>query len=88
MSNFNSVFTPAEQKELNLQKVELKIENEKYLRKHPEVDIVLSKLIQTLLEKKPPHGEVNSLVESFFIDNDLAQMVADYNKESEAGAAK
>mmetsp|Transcript_23615 Transcript_23615/g.42575 ORF Transcript_23615/g.42575 Transcript_23615/m.42575 type:complete len:89 (+) Transcript_23615:89-355(+) len=76
-----SVFTEGEQKELNQQKVELKIENEKYLRKHPEVKIILSKLMDRILEEKPSHENILPTVEAFFLNNDLPTMVTQHKKE-------
>eukprot|EP01006_Ploeotia_vitrea_P060565 TRINITY_DN76129_c0_g1_i1.p1 TRINITY_DN76129_c0_g1~~TRINITY_DN76129_c0_g1_i1.p1 ORF type:complete len:413 (+),score=61.03 TRINITY_DN76129_c0_g1_i1:51-1289(+) len=79
-----ALFTPEEQSELNKLKVELKIENERYLRAHPEVSVVLSTLVETILQEKPERQNILPFIEDFFISEDLQAIVDQREKTMEA----
>ncbi|CAM9715430.1 unnamed protein product [Heterosigma akashiwo] len=56
--------TEQQQQSLNEAKVQLRIENEEYLRKHPELKQLISHFMSKVLEERPEN--VNEFAKNFF----------------------
>lgn len=64
-----SLFSPEEKKALHVRIINAKISDELYLRKHPEVSLVLGEAIRQCLARRPEHP-VN-FTEDFLASQDL-----------------
>jgi hypothetical protein len=66
------VLTPAEAKELRQSTIGAQIDNEKYLRAHPEVNVVLAEVTRQLLLRRP--DEPVAYAEDFLAATDLHKL--------------
>ena len=67
-----AVFTPEERKRLHQRSIDVRIENEKYLRSHPELNAVLGESVRLLLIHRP--DQPVAFLEDFLATNDLKQL--------------
>eukprot|EP01002_Notosolenus_urceolatus_P015471 NODE_8055_length_535_cov_8.586420_g7005_i0.p2 GENE.NODE_8055_length_535_cov_8.586420_g7005_i0~~NODE_8055_length_535_cov_8.586420_g7005_i0.p2 ORF type:complete len:102 (+),score=23.36 NODE_8055_length_535_cov_8.586420_g7005_i0:186-491(+) len=63
------------QKQLRSMEVKDKMENELYLRKHPEIKTLLSVLVERVIQERPEN--VLDFTAQFFSTSDLAKLVTD-----------
>ena len=56
-SEYN-ILSKQQQEKLHQQKVQMRLNNEKYLRSHPELKALVSLFMRTLLEDKPEKPEI------------------------------
>lgn len=63
------IFTPEERKRLHQRCIDVRIENEKYLRNHPELGIVLGEAVRLLLVHRP--DEPVAFLEDYLATRDL-----------------
>ncbi|PRP75915.1 hypothetical protein PROFUN_15368 [Planoprotostelium fungivorum] len=68
-----SPLTPEQQVNLNKQKIDIRIENEQYLREHPEVGLLLQKFYEGILIDKPQNTV--EYITKWFTRPDLRQKV-------------
>ena len=68
-----AVLSAEQQKELEQKKVEMRLENERYLRSHPELKKLVSAYMRALLEAKPDSPE--EFAGTFFCDPGLRKMI-------------
>ncbi|XP_028849423.1 RIIa domain-containing protein 1 isoform X2 [Denticeps clupeoides] len=65
-----SVLSREQQEELRHFKVQTRIANEKYLREHPEVDVLLSDFLRDVFLKRP--SDILEFAAGHFTDPNLA----------------
>ncbi|XP_013390259.1 RIIa domain-containing protein 1 [Lingula anatina] len=65
--------SPEQQEKLNRFKIQTRLENEKYLRNHPEVECLLTGFLGDILRKRP--NNVREFASSYFTDPDLPDKV-------------
>jgi len=68
-----SCLLPEQQKRLNNTKVQLNMQNEYYLRAHPEIQHMVSVFVHQVLEHKP--DDILSFAGDFFTREDLVEFV-------------
>lgn len=68
------VFTPEERRKLHQRVIDTRITNEKYLRSHPEINLVLSEAVRLLLIHRPE--EPVAFLEDFLATHDLKGLSA------------
>ena len=73
MATEELLFTSAEEQKLKEQKIEMKIENEKYLRRHPEISELLEEVVRQVMLDRPQNPV--KFVEQFIIESDLSKVV-------------
>eukprot|EP00999_Lentomonas_sp_LEN2_P001686 NODE_2772_length_506_cov_40.965699_g2722_i0.p1 GENE.NODE_2772_length_506_cov_40.965699_g2722_i0~~NODE_2772_length_506_cov_40.965699_g2722_i0.p1 ORF type:complete len:125 (+),score=25.13 NODE_2772_length_506_cov_40.965699_g2722_i0:77-451(+) len=61
-------------------RVQTNLQNEKYLRAHPEVQIVLSKVTNALLTQRPERHEILPFIQDFIVTNDLHAIVSEHER--------
>ncbi|KNC51140.1 uncharacterized protein AMSG_06491 [Thecamonas trahens ATCC 50062] len=71
----NGVLTAAQQSKLDEDLIQVRLENERYLRKHPELHAMLDVFSQRVLRERP--SDLSSFAASFFSDPDLQSVVED-----------
>lgn len=71
--NDTTALTVEQQRALDGHKIKTRIENELYLRKHPEISVILSSFVSDVLLKKPE--KVREHAASFFADQSLPDLV-------------
>jgi hypothetical protein len=81
LSPSDDILTPAERKRLHERTIDSRIANEKYLRSHPEVTLVLSNVMKLLLIRRP--DEPVPFLEDFLATVDL-HALADKLKDEKA----
>lgn len=67
-----AIFTSEERKQLHQRCVDARIENERYLRTHPELNIVLGEAVRLLLIHRPT--EPVAFLEDFLATKDLGEL--------------
>lgn len=75
----NNVLLPEQQQRLNNTKVQLNMQNEHYLRAHPEIQSMVSVFVHQVLEQKP--DDILSFAGDFFTRPDLYAMVKKKTEE-------
>lgn len=78
----NGVFTEQEKKNLSEHVLQCRVENEKYLRSHPEITMVLNEILRQLLARRP--NEPVAFVEDFLASNDLKALYQTLMMEQQA----
>lgn len=68
-----TAFTELQQTALNQHKIKTRIENELYMRKHPEITVMLSSFVNDILLKRPEKIREHAAV--FFTDPSLPDVV-------------
>ena len=71
-SEYN-ILSKQQQEKLHQQKVQMRLNNEKYLRAHPELKALVSFFMRTLLEEKPEKPEL--FAAEFFTRPDVKPIV-------------
>ena len=71
-SEYN-ILSKQQQEKLHQQKVQMRLNNEKYLRSHPELKALVSLFMRTLLEDKPEKPEL--FAAEFFTRPDIKEIV-------------
>ena len=71
-SEYN-ILSKQQQEKLHQQKVQMRLNNEKYLRSHPELKALVSLFMRTLLEDKPEKPEI--FAAEFFTRPDVKAIV-------------
>ncbi|XP_031555299.1 RIIa domain-containing protein 1-like [Actinia tenebrosa] len=66
--------TDEQQTNLNKFKIRTRIENEKYLRDHPEVSCLITGFLGSILQQRP--GSVREFAASYFSNPELKENVA------------
>ena len=64
--------------------VQLRMENERYLRKHPELGIMLDLFTQSVLHTRP--ADIRAHAAGFFADPSLRDVVAEHRARKRGGA--
>ena len=72
-SEYN-ILSKQQQEKLHQQKVQMRLNNEKYLRSHPELKALVSLFMRTLLEDKPEKPEI--FAAEFFTRADVKAIVS------------
>ncbi|CAH1797756.1 unnamed protein product [Owenia fusiformis] len=67
--------SPEQQEKLNKFKIQTRLENEKYLRKHPEVECLLAGFLGEILTHRPEN--VREFAAEHFTRNDLSDKVVE-----------
>eukprot|EP00741_Cyanophora_paradoxa_P017308 tig00020961_g16718.t1 len=75
MATTSSTLDAEQQRTLNEKKARLRVENEYYLREHPELSRMISMFLAEMLEKKPDN--VLQFAGKFFTAPELATKVQD-----------
>ncbi|CUF89331.1 Hypothetical protein, putative [Bodo saltans] len=68
----SAIFTAEERKKLHQRCIDVRIENERYLRSHPELNIVLGEAVRLLLIHRP--NEPVAFLEDFLATKDLKEL--------------
>ena len=71
-SEYN-ILSKQQQEKLHQQKMQMRLNNEKYLRSHPELKALVSLFMRTLLEDKPEKPEL--FAAEFFTRPDIKEIV-------------
>ncbi|KAI8997936.1 hypothetical protein BC832DRAFT_566911 [Gaertneriomyces semiglobifer] len=74
----DDVLDDAMQKKLNGDKIQLRVENEQYLRTHPEIKSILSFFMQRVLEDQP--NDIHGFAAKLFADSELEQKVTQFSR--------
>ncbi|KAJ3187325.1 RIIa domain-containing protein 1 [Gaertneriomyces sp. JEL0708] len=74
----DDVLDDAMQKKLNGDKIQLRVENEQYLRTHPEIKSILSFFMQRVLEDQP--NDIHVFAAELFADPELEQKVTQFSR--------
>lgn len=74
------VLTPAERKALHQRCIDARIENEKYLRSHPELALVLNEALRLILIRRP--DEPVAFIEDFLATQDLQALKEQLEKNT------
>lgn len=69
----NPVLTNVQQTELNNEKKSIRIENERYLRSHPEIKDIVTHFLQEVLLKHPNY--LHQYTTAHFADADLKEKI-------------
>jgi hypothetical protein len=69
------VLTEQEQKNLNKEKINRRITNEKYLRAHPELKLMISRAVEQALLERPDQCNIPSFLQNFFTQPNLKEVV-------------
>uniref|UniRef100_A0A1X7T2K7 RIIa domain-containing protein n=1 Tax=Amphimedon queenslandica TaxID=400682 RepID=A0A1X7T2K7_AMPQE len=72
-SNDRAALTSTQQSDLNKEKVKVRLQNEKYFRKHPEIPLLLESFLQKVLLKKP--DDIKAFAASYFTDPRLREII-------------
>uniref|UniRef100_W5ML31 Regulatory subunit of type II PKA R-subunit domain containing 1 n=1 Tax=Lepisosteus oculatus TaxID=7918 RepID=W5ML31_LEPOC len=65
--------SPEQQEKLRQFKIKTRIENEKYLRSHPEVDLLLSDFLREVFLKRPE--DIREFAADHFTDSGLPERI-------------
>ncbi|KAG5856456.1 RIIa domain-containing protein 1 [Anguilla rostrata] len=65
--------SPEQQEKLRQFKINTRIGNEKYLRSHPEVEVLLSDFLREVFLKRP--ADIREFAANHFTDPDLAKTI-------------
>lgn len=68
-----TALTKEQQERLNQHKIRIRLENEQYLRRHPEVPVLLSQFIREALLKRPRN--ITEFAAEYFTDLNLQDKV-------------
>ena len=79
-----SPLTPEEEPRLRNSIIDVKIANEKYLREHPEVSLVLGELTRQVLLRRP--DEPVAYAEDYLATEDLAALAAELKRRQATNA--
>ncbi|XP_038567367.1 RIIa domain-containing protein 1 [Micropterus salmoides] len=63
------VLSAEQQEQLRQFKIKTRVDNEKYLRSHPEVEVLISEFLRDVLLKRPP--EIREFAADHFTNPDL-----------------
>lgn len=74
-----TTLTPDEQHKLHRQMVDLRLQNEIYLRQHPELHAMLEAMVKRIVLEKPPN--VREFCIDFFCRTGLADYVNETNRK-------
>jgi hypothetical protein len=74
-----SILTPEERKRLHQRCIDVRVENEKYLRTHPELNMVLGEAVRLLLIHRPDAPV--AFLEDFLATMDLNGLAEKLMKE-------
>lgn len=78
--NDQTALTKEQQESLDKHKVEVRIQNEQYLRQHPEIPVVLGSFVRKVLLERP--SDIKVFAASFFTDPNLKNRIDKYQKDS------
>ena len=76
----------AQKNEIEKKKLELRMENERYFRQHPEINSLLQLFVQRILDDRPEN--ILEYAGTFFDSASLNELVSKYQKKEDQNAEK
>ena len=76
----------AQKNEIEKKKLELRMENERYFRQHPEINSLLQLFVQRILDDRPEN--ILEYAGTFFDSASLNELVSNYQKKENQNAEK